>query len=47
MGRIGRDPSTREIIARGTPYIAVYGLRERIEIVAIFHMARRWPDSFG
>ncbi len=46
MGRVGRDPSTREITVRGTPYIAVYRLRERIEIVTIFHSARKWPDAF-
>jgi toxin ParE1/3/4 len=47
MGRIGRDESTREIIVRGTPYIAVYRLRERIEIITIFHSSRKWPESFA
>jgi addiction module RelE/StbE family toxin len=46
MGRPGRDPSTRELVVQGTPYIAVYRLRERIEIVTIFHSSRKWPDSF-
>lgn len=46
MGRIGRDETTREIVVRGTPYIAVYRLRERIEIISIFHSSRKWPDAF-
>jgi plasmid stabilization system protein ParE len=47
LGRVGRNPSTREVIVSGTPYIAVYRLRERIEIITIFHGARKWPDHFG
>lgn len=47
LGRVGRDPATRELVVTGTPYIAVYRLRERIEIITIFHAARKWPDSFG
>jgi toxin ParE1/3/4 len=47
MGRAGRDGSTRELVVSGTPYIAVYRLRERIEIITIFHSARKWPESFG
>jgi len=47
LGRIGRDTSIRELIGGGTPYIAVYRLRERIEIITIFHAARKWPDGFG
>jgi plasmid stabilization system protein ParE len=47
MGRVGRDETTRELVVIGTPYIAVYRLRERIEIITIFHAARKWPDSFS
>jgi addiction module RelE/StbE family toxin len=47
MGRVGRDETTRELVVIGTPYIAVYRLRERIEIITIFHAARKWPDSFN
>lgn len=47
LGRIGREPSTRELIINGTPYIAIYRLRERIEIITIFHGARKWPDNLG
>jgi toxin ParE1/3/4 len=31
LGRIGRDPTTRDLVVSGTPYIAVYRLRERVE----------------
>ena len=46
MGRIGRDPATRELVVRGTPYIATYRVRQRVEIIAIFHASRKWPDRF-
>ena len=46
MGRIGRDPTTRELVVRGTPYIATYRVRQRVEIIAIFHASRKWPDRF-
>ena len=46
LGRMGRVTNTRELAVSGTPYIAVYRLRERIEIIAIFHAARKWPDAF-
>ena len=46
MGRIGRDPATRELVVRGTPYIATYRVRHRVEIIAIFHASRKWPDRF-
>lgn len=47
MGRVGRVESTRELIVGGTPYLAVYRLRERVEIVTIFHASRKWPDNFA
>jgi toxin ParE1/3/4 len=46
IGRAGRVETTRELVVAGTPYIAVYRLRERIEIVTIFHSSRQWPDKF-
>lgn len=47
MGRLGRVRGTRELVIAGSPYIVVYisdGLE--IQIVAVFHSARRWPDTF-
>jgi toxin ParE1/3/4 len=47
MGKVGRDQTTREIVVTGTPYIAVYRIRERIELITIFHTSRKWPDHFA
>jgi len=47
LGRPGRVPETRELIVPGTPYIVPYRIKEkRIEILRVFHAARRWPKSF-
>jgi addiction module RelE/StbE family toxin len=47
IGRPGRADGTRELVISDTPYIAVYRVWEReVEIVAVFHAARRWPDKF-
>ena len=46
-GRPGRLTGTRELIVAGTPYIVPYRVRdEDIEILAVFHGARRWPGAF-
>jgi toxin ParE1/3/4 len=48
MGRPGRIAGTRELVIVGTPYIAAYRLEDsppRIEVVAVQHGARRWPDE--
>ena len=45
IGREGRVEGTRELVISGTPFIAVYRLRERIEILSVYHGARQWPDS--
>lgn len=44
VGRLTADGDTRQLTISGTPYIAFYRLRERVEILAIFHSARKWPD---
>jgi len=45
MGRKGRVPDTRELII--SPYIVVYRTKATtLELLAIIHSARRWPDSF-
>ena len=47
MGRAGRVPGTRELIVAGTPYIIPYRVREgRVEILRVFHAARKWPTGF-
>lgn len=43
-GRPGRVKATRELVILGTPYIVPYRIkRDRIEILAVIHGARRWP----
>ncbi len=44
VGRLTSDGDTRRLIIAGTPYIAFYRLRERAEILAIFHTSRKWLD---
>jgi toxin ParE1/3/4 len=47
LGRAGRVHGTRELIVGGTPFIVPYRLRENVlEILTIFHAARKWPDRF-
>ncbi len=48
LGRPGRITGTRELVVRDTPYIAPYRVRgDEVEVLAVFHGARRWPDAFG
>jgi len=48
MGRAGRVPHTRELVVAGTAYIVPYRVRDRaIEILRVFHAARRWPEDFS
>jgi len=47
MGRPGRMPGTRELVIPQTPYIVPYRVqREIIQILRVYHGARRWPDRF-
>lgn len=47
MGRMGRVDGTRELVITGTPYILPYRVKDnQIQILAVFHGARRWPDNF-
>jgi len=44
MGRSGRVAGTRELVVAGTPYIIPYRVRgDRVEILRVFHAARKWP----
>ena len=48
MGRAGRVPGTRELVFADIPYILRYRVRgETVEILAVFHGTRRWPEGFG
>ncbi len=45
MGRTGRVSATRELVL--PPMVIAYRLRRgALEILAIIHGARRWPDKF-
>jgi toxin ParE1/3/4 len=47
IGRPGRVAGTRELVVSGTPYIVPYRVRTgSVEILRIFHGARKWPESF-
>ena len=46
-GRTGRMHRTRELVIPNTPFIAAYAIRKaRIVILALYHGAQRWPESF-
>jgi toxin ParE1/3/4 len=47
IGRPGRVEGTRELVLSGTNYILPYRVKEnQIQILSVFHGARKWPDSF-
>ncbi|MEI5668800.1 type II toxin-antitoxin system RelE/ParE family toxin [Bosea sp. CCNWLW174] len=46
MGRPGRVDGSRELVVNGTPYILPYRVRDgRVEILAVLHASRLWPDQ--
>lgn len=46
MGRPGRVPGTRELVIPRTPYIVPYRVsRGVVQILRVYHGARRWPDD--
>ncbi len=46
MGRPGRVEGTRELIIPGTPFIVPYRVRKNtVEVLRVFHHARKWPDK--
>jgi toxin ParE1/3/4 len=47
MGRAGRVAGTRELVVAETPYIIPYRVRgNAVEILRVFHSARKWPGKF-
>lgn len=47
MGCEGRVEDTRELAIAGTPFVVVYRVgRSRVEVLAVFHAARKWPEAF-
>lgn len=46
LGRAGRVVGTRELIILGKPYLIPYRVRDNnIEIIAVFHTSRQWPEE--
>ncbi len=46
-GRLGRLDGTRELVISNTPYLIPYRVKDdRVEILAVYHGARRWPERF-
>jgi toxin ParE1/3/4 len=46
-GRIGRVACTREVVVPGTPYLVAYRITEdSIQVLAVLHAARQWPEFF-
>ena len=47
IGRPGRVPRTRELVITNTSYILPYQIRQnRMEILRVYHGARKWPKQF-
>lgn len=46
-GRPGRVPGTRELVIPETPFVVAYMVeKSRIVILALYHGAQRWPETF-
>src|ERR1700726_669095 len=46
LGAAGRVPGTRELVISKAPYVVPYRVRgSTIEIVRVYHSARRWPEQ--
>ena len=46
IGRQGRVPGTRELAIVGSPYLAVYRIKnKRVEVLRILHGAQQWPKA--
>ncbi len=47
LGSAGRIEGTRELVLAGSSYILPYRLKDQqIQILAVFHAARQWPNKF-
>jgi addiction module RelE/StbE family toxin len=48
LGRAGRIAGTRELVVAQTPFVVPYRvIGDDVQILAVFHGARRWPERFA
>jgi addiction module RelE/StbE family toxin len=47
IGRVGRVLGTRGLEIIGTPYILAYRISKNVEILAVVHAARDYPEEFA
>ncbi len=48
LGRPGRIATSRELILKPLPFVLAYRARRgRIEIAALLHGARKWPEHYN
>ncbi len=46
IGRTGRIDATCELVMARYPYIVVYRVKDAtVEVLAVVHTSRRWPES--
>mgnify|MGYP001817449041 FL=1 len=47
LGRSGRVRGTLELVIPGLPYIVPYRVKgKEVQILSVFHTARKWPEEF-
>ncbi|MBI2312109.1 MAG: type II toxin-antitoxin system RelE/ParE family toxin [Betaproteobacteria bacterium] len=47
IGRAGQVPGTHELVISRYPYVAAYQVKGKaVEILAVIHTSRLWPDVF-
>jgi toxin ParE1/3/4 len=47
MGRTERVRGTLELVIQGLPYIVPYRIKGNdVQILSVFHSARKWPELF-
>ncbi|MCB1873231.1 MAG: type II toxin-antitoxin system RelE/ParE family toxin [Gammaproteobacteria bacterium] len=47
LGRSGRVRGTLELVIPGLPYIVPYRVKGKdVQILSVFHSARKWPEEF-
>lgn len=47
LGRPGRIAETRELVLADTQYLIVYHLGSEVEVIAVRHSKREWPEAFS